>query len=59
MAEEHEYRHALQQAERALMHAQRCIDCSPAVGRLVKEARAEVSRVLDIGRDESNEMVLT
>lgn len=59
-----EYRSALQQAERALMHAQKALAPTttsdvPAVMVLVSEALHEVSRVLDIGRDEANEMTLT
>jgi hypothetical protein len=59
-AGENDYRQALRLAERALMHAEK-LSASPTwqVRDLIQEARAEVSRVLDIGRDEANEMVAT
>ena len=58
-AGENDYRHALMQVERALMHAEKWLadDVPSTVLALVRDARAEASRVLDIGRDEANEMV--
>lgn len=60
-AAEQDYRQALMQAERALMHAAKWLDegTPSTVWALVRDARAEASRVLDIGRDEANEMVAT
>lgn len=64
-ATEHE---ALQAAQRALMHASKWLQGEYAKGPetqgakvqvLVNDALAEVSRVLDDGRDEANEQVAT
>lgn len=63
-----DYRQALRVAERALMHASKWLQGEYAKGPegpgakvqiLVNDARAEVSRILDVGRDEANEQIAT
>ena len=59
---EAEYRSALYDAQRALMYAVKRItpeDYSISQAEVVREALAEVNRVLDIGRDESREQIAT
>jgi hypothetical protein len=56
-ATEGQYRAALQMAERALMHASKKLT-GPSQ-ELAKIALAQVTGVLDIGRDEANEQVAT
>lgn len=53
---EADYREALYAAQRALVHASKQL--RPGC-EIVDDALAEVSRVLDIGRTEENEMVAT
>lgn len=55
-ADVQQLRDALMVAERALIHARIWIDTAPVdVRRLIADALAEVTGVLDIGRDERNE----
>ena len=61
-AGESEYRSALHDAQRALMYAVKRItpeDYSISQAEVVRDALAEVNRVLDIGRDESREQIAT
>lgn len=61
VAAESEYRAALYDAQRALMHAEKWLHRpgEQKVRTLVGNALAEVSRVLDMGRDESREQGAT
>lgn len=54
-ATQEELRTALYAAQRALLHASRRARLSDDQAQLVDDALAEVSRVLDIGRDEASE----